>query len=219
MKMLRIGMSAPAQTCATCGKDVRESSERRNSGGRWYCSAYCALHDEVAKSHKRTTEVRSAPHRLSRTLALALVFILVLVAASVAAVAIESGGTSPIALGQTHTFGECKLAVASVDWNASAAPPAARSIQIAVAVQYLGAGESRPPFGFYVEGAHRAIYAGPDGAQGIPETVPVDSRFSGARERFGLDFTVATDDLDTLKLYVETSSAKAAPVVFALHAS
>lgn len=213
-------MSEAAPTCATCGKDLRESSERRKSGGSWYCSAYCALHDEVAESHKRTTELRSAPpRRLRRTLTFTLVFVLALVAASVAAIVIESGGTSAMSLGQTQTFGEWKLGVASVDWNAGGAPQAARSIRIVVAVQYVGAGESRPPFVFYVEGAHHAIYAGPDAAQGIPETLPVDSMFSGARERFGLDFTVATDDLDTLKLYVETLSAKAAPVEFALHAS
>jgi hypothetical protein len=70
-------MSEAAPTYATCGKDLRESSERRKSGGSWYCSAYCALHDEVAESHKRTTELRSAPpRRLRRTLTFTLVFVL-----------------------------------------------------------------------------------------------------------------------------------------------
>jgi hypothetical protein len=138
-----------------------------------------------------------------------LVLVGALVAALVAVVFIGSSGTTPVGLKQPHTFGAWKLAVASVDWNAGSAPPAGRSIRVNVAVQYLGDGVALSPFAFVAEGANHARY---------PLMFPVrliETMYSGARENFPLDFTVAANDLNTLKLDVYYGRSTT-PVQFAL---
>ncbi|MGH2886002.1 MAG: hypothetical protein ACRDPA_25455, partial [Solirubrobacteraceae bacterium] len=96
-------------------------------------------------------------------------------------------------------------------------PPGARSIAVTVTVQYLGAGAARPPLGFIREGAHHAPYGYSDPAIGRPQVLP-DTMYSGGRQSFPLDFTVAADDLNTLRLYVYYR-ANATPVQFALRIS
>jgi hypothetical protein len=205
-------MPARPLTCATCGKDPRESAEPRRSGANWYCSAYCALHDEVSKSRPRATPAPAARRRVR----FALVFVVALVAATVAAVFIESSGSSPVAFGQAQTFGAWKVAVASVDWSAGSAPPGARSIIVTVTVRYLGAGAARPPLAFLTEGARHAPYGDPELA-GSPDLLP-DTMYSGSQERFPLDFTVAANDLNTLRLYVYYRTSTM-PVQYALRIS
>ena len=130
---------------------------------------------------------------------------------------IESSGASPVGFEQTHSFGPWKLAVASVDWNAGSAPAAAQNVSITVAVQYLGAGAASTPFAFLTEGPHHTRYGISPLIPGLP-VVLHETMYSGARETFPLDFTVAANDVNmlTLDVYYGRSTT---PVRYALHAS
>ena len=149
---------------------------------------------------------------------LLVVFVIALVAASAAAVVVESSGTSSVALGQAQTFGQWRVSVASIHTTGRGAPPSASNVTIDVSIRYLGVGDAKPPFFGYVEGSHKVRYGDEFGA-----IQPVgDGRvmFSGARESFTLDFTVADNDLSSLSLYVEPAlRPKEATVQFALRPS
>ena len=54
-------MAGSPQTCATCGKELREADEPQHTNGRCYCSAFCALHDEVSRTHQRATVAPAEP--------------------------------------------------------------------------------------------------------------------------------------------------------------
>jgi hypothetical protein len=123
----------------------------------------------------------------------------------------------PVPLGRAQRFGDWKLGVEAVAWNPSSwalgvepPPPGDQNIAVTMTVQYFGPGHAVPPFRFFAEGAHHARYGN---LRNLLRVVLMWG--NGSREQFMLGFTVAKNDLNTLRLYVNYDSSQT-PVQFAL---
>lgn len=127
-------------------------------------------------------------------------------------------GSKPIALRNEQTVGRWSLRVDSVDWNPRFAPPGAREIEVVLQLGNRAGQAAAIPFGFYVEGQHGIRYR----LQSCGGQADLFGRFVtghatfAARSKADLTacFTVAEDDVNTLRLHATSSLASdAAPTV------